>query len=340
MQVVGLKKYFYESTGSLLDYLKRKKTVLKAVDGVDLKVNKEESLGIVGESGCGKSTLGRTILRLYEPTEGRIVFQGKDITHLGKEDLRHYRKSMQLVLQNPYSSLNPRKRVKQILKEVMEYHGFDDCERRAKDVLINVGLKPEHGERYPHELSGGQRQRVAIARAISIEPEFIVLDEVTSSLDVSVQAQIINLLLDLKRKFGLSYLFISHDLAVVKHICDRVAVMYLGKIVESGSIDSIFVDTLHPYAQALVSSIPSPEMTKEWKPTLLPGELQPTIGIPSGCRFHPRCPYAFDRCMGEEPELSDRSTAHLVACHLYDTKNAGLIRTKLEKAQSSARIKS
>ncbi len=332
IEVEGLKKYFYESPHTVIDYLRRKKVVLKAVDGVDLQVKKEESLGIVGESGCGKSTLGRTILRLHEPTGGRILFRGKDITHLPTKELRSYRKNMQLVLQNPYSSLNPRKRVKQMLKEVIDYHGLDDGENRVKNVIAEVGLKPEHGERYPHGLSGGQRQRVAIARAIAIEPEFIVLDEVTSSLDVSVQAQIINLLIDLKRKFGLSYLFISHDLAVVKHICDRVAVMYLGKIVESTSADSIFSDTLHPYTKALVSSIPSPETETEWKPTLLPGELQSVSNTPTGCRFHPRCPYVFDRCVSEEPELAGRGNEHLVACHLYASGRAEMQEKTEERA--------
>lgn len=330
LQVTGLKKYFFEGNDNLLRDLQRKRIILRAVDGVDLRVGKEESIGIVGESGSGKSTLGRTILRLYEPTEGKIIFAGQDISHLSGEKLRPYRKRMQLVLQNPYSSLNPRHRVKEILMDAMSYHRLDDINSRTKRVIEAVGLKQEHGERYPHELSGGQRQRVAIARAICVEPEFIVLDEVTSSLDVSIQAQIINLLLELKEKFRLSYLFISHDLAVVKHICDKVAVMYLGKIAEEAETDSIFVDTYHPYTLALISSIPSPDIATQWKPTLLPVDVQGSSQIPNGCRFHPRCPYAFDRCKIEEPELSSRGTTHSVACHLYDTQ--GVILSKLRRS--------
>lgn len=320
LQVLGLKKYFFEGAGNFIDNLRRRKTILKAVDGVDLTLRKGESIGIVGESGCGKSTLGRTILRLYEPTEGRIIFSGQEISSLGKDQLRHYRKRMQLVLQNPYSSLNPRKRVKEILKDAIEYHGLDDSETRTKQALEDTGLKADHADRYPHELSGGQRQRVAIARAISVEPEFIVLDEVTSSLDVSVQAQIINLLIDLKAKLNLSYLFISHDLAVVKHICDNVAVMYVGRIVEEGIASSIFANSLHPYTQALVSSIPSLDSETEWKPTLRSTEVQKISEIPTGCRFNPRCPFVFDRCKIEEPMLSAQTTGHPVACHLYGQK--------------------
>jgi len=293
--------------------------MLKAVDGVDLTINKGESVGVVGESGCGKSTLGRTILRLYEPDDGKIIFKGHDISHIRGNELRRFRKDMQLVLQNPYSSLNPRKTIENILTDAMSYHGIGDARRRVKDLLFLVGLKPDHAERYPHELSGGQRQRVAIARAISFEPEFIVLDEITSALDVSVQAQIINLLLNLKEKLGLSYLFISHDLAVVKHICDRVAVMYLGRVVEEAPVESFFRETLHPYSQALVSSIPSPEAEIAWEPALLSGEPGSSSQIPSGCRFNPRCPRVFDRCRKEDPKLSLERVDHFVACHLYTT---------------------
>ena len=317
VEVQGLKKYFYANTGRIQDFFVRKHFIVKAVDGVDLKIGKGESLGIVGESGCGKSTLGRALLRLIEPTEGKIFFQGTDITNLSHGEMQRYRKNMQLVLQNPYSSLNPRKRVKDILGETLEFHGLRDTDSKSRQVLELVGLKAEFGERFPHEMSGGQRQRVAIARAICIEPELVVLDEVTSSLDVSVQGQIINLLIDLKDKLGLSYLFISHDLAIVKHICDQVGVMYLGKIVEETSSESIFSKTLHPYTQSLVSSIPSAEVDSEWKPTLPKTELESSLGAITGCRFNPRCPYVFERCTVEEPELTSRGADHPVACHLY-----------------------
>lgn len=319
LEVRGLKKHFQGGTGKFQDFFLRKHTTVKALDGVDLKINKGESFGIVGESGCGKSTLGRTVLRLLDPTEGMIIFKGADITNIPQKEMRTFRKNMQLVLQNPYSSLNPRKKVKDIISETLAFHGFsEDRSERTKRVIQEVGLKLEHLERYPHELSGGQRQRVAIARAISIEPEFVVLDEVTSSLDVSVQAQIINLLLELKEKLGLSYMFISHDLAIVKHMCDRVAVMYLGKIVEEADSHSIFSDTLHPYTQSLVSSIPSPEVESDWKPTLPRTEFEASLAnVVSGCRFNPRCPFAFERCRVEEPELKSRSSRHAVSCHLY-----------------------
>jgi oligopeptide transport system ATP-binding protein len=332
LEVTGLKKYFYGNTGKVQDFFLRKHTVVRAVDGVDLKINKGESFGIVGESGCGKSTLGRTILRLFEPTEGKIVFQGTDITNLSHKDMRQFRKNMQLVLQNPYSSLNPRKKIKNIIGETLEFHGFSDSKDKTQRVLEEVGLKPEFANRYPHELSGGQRQRVAIARAISIQPEFVVLDEVTSSLDVSVQAQIINLLLELKDKLGLSYLFISHDLAIVRHICDKVAVMYLGKIVEEASSGSIFSDTLHPYTKSLVSSIPSPEVDSDWKPSLPKSELETSFAnVIQGCRFNPRCPYVFDRCKVEEPELSARSTLHPVSCHLYHSGTLEVLKETVQQ---------
>jgi oligopeptide transport system ATP-binding protein len=335
LEVQGLKKYFFGSTGRAQDFFLRKHSVVKAVDGVDLTIGKGESFGIVGESGCGKSTLGRTLLRLMEPTEGKIIFQGVDITDLSHGEMQRFRKNMQLVLQNPYSSLNPRKRVKNILKETLEFHGLTDTETKSAEVLELVGLKRDYGERYPHEMSGGQRQRVAIARAICIEPELVVLDEVTSSLDVSVQGQIINLLIDLKDKLGLSYLFISHDLAIVKHICDRVGVMYLGKIVEAASSQEIFSDTLHPYTQSLVSSIPSPEVDSEWKPTLPRTEMETSLGAITGCRFNPRCPYVFDPCPKEEPELTSKGAAHPVACHLYTSGRVPAAMKLGEKKQSS-----
>jgi oligopeptide transport system ATP-binding protein len=317
LEVRGLKKYFSSGTGKLQDYFLRKRVVIKAVDGVDLNIQRGESLGVVGESGCGKSTLGRTVLRLYEPTTGKIFFQGNDITNLPRKNLQKYRKNMQLVLQNPYSSLNPRKKIKDIIGETLAFHGFSEKAEQTSRVLELVGLKKEYGERYPHQMSGGQRQRVAIARAISVQPELLVLDEVTSSLDVSIQGQIINLLIDLKDQLRLSYLFISHDLAIVKHICDRVCVMYLGKIVEEGSAESIFSKTLHPYSQSLVSSIPSPEVDAAWNPTLPTKEMESFEDI-VGCRFNPRCPYVFDKCKKDEPPLTTSVAAdHPVACHLY-----------------------
>ncbi|HZW56484.1 MAG TPA: ABC transporter ATP-binding protein [Nitrososphaerales archaeon] len=334
LEVVGLKKHFQGGTGKFQDFFLRKHTTVKALDGVDLRINKGESFGIVGESGCGKSTLGRTVLRLLDPTEGKIVFKGTDITNIPQKEMRNFRKNMQLVLQNPYSSLNPRKKIKDIISETLGFHGFDDRTERTKRVIQEVGLKLEHLERYPHELSGGQRQRVAIARAISIEPEFVVLDEVTSSLDVSVQAQIINLLLELKEKLGLSYMFISHDLAIVKHMCDKVAVMYLGKIVEEADAQSIFSDTLHPYTKSLVSSIPSPEVESDWKPTLPRTEIETSLTTISGCRFNPRCPFVFERCKVEEPELSSRGSSHAVSCHLYHSGGENQKKIELLKEET------
>jgi oligopeptide/dipeptide ABC transporter ATP-binding protein len=322
LEVTDLKKYFQAGTGGVSGFFRRRKNLVRAVDDVSLEIGNGESLGIVGESGCGKSTLGKTILRLTEPTEGKIIFQGTDITNLSLNEMRRFRKNMQLVLQNPYSSLNPRKKVKSIIGETLEFHGFDNRAERTRKVLEQVGLKPEFGERYPHEMSGGQRQRVAIARAICVEPKLVVLDEVTSSLDVSIQGQIINLLLELKASLSLSYLFISHDLAIVKHICDRVGVMYLGKIVEEAEADSIFSKTLHPYTQSLVSSIPSPEVDSDWKPTLPKTDIEDSlVSITNGncCRFNPRCPYAFDRCRVEEPELSSKGVDHPVSCHIYSS---------------------
>jgi len=300
-------------------WLGREAGAVRAVDGVSLDVHAKETLGVVGESGCGKSTLGRTILKLTTPTSGRVVFDGQDITELDDKGMRPLRRRMQIVFQDPYASLNPRRTVAQLLGEALDIHGLHEgAQRRPRllELLDKVGLRADALDRYPHEFSGGQRQRIGIARALAVEPEFIVCDEPVSALDVSVQAQVINLLQDLQEELGLAYLFIAHDLAVVEHICHRVAVMYLGRVVEVGPVADIMQNPQHPYTQALLAAIPRPRpgQRRRRKRQVLGGELPSPSSPPKGCAFHPRCHAATDACAEERPSLRVLGNVE-VACH-------------------------
>src|SRR5215831_18420588 len=303
LRVEGLHVHFPLRKGVLI---RRRVGSIKAVDGVDLALERGGALGLVGESGCGKSTTGLAILRMLEPTAGRIVFEGRDITLMGREEMRPIRRRMQMVYQDPYGSLNPRMKVRDIIGEPLQVHGLagnpSTYAERVAELIGMVGLLPDMAERYPHEFSGGQRQRIGIARALALNPSLIICDEPVSALDVSVQAQVINLLGDLQREFGLSYLFVAHDLAVVEHISRRIAVMYLGKIVELADKRALFTRPQHPYTEALLSAVPvaDPEAAKQR--IILKGDVPSPIHPPSGCRFHTRCPYAFTRCSQEEPE--------------------------------------
>lgn len=316
IEVKNLKKYFPVRSGL------GKRSYIKAVDDVSFFIKKGETLGLVGESGCGKSTTGRTIIRLYEPTGGQIIFKGEDIT---KKDMLPYRKHMQMIFQDPYASLNPRMTVGDIIGEPLEIHNIakgNEKKERVQELLKLVGLNSEHANRYPHEFSGGQRQRIGIARALAVEPEFIICDEPISALDVSIQAQIVNMLEDLQQQLGLTYLFIAHDLSMVKHISNRVGVMYLGKLVELAESNELYDKPLHPYTQALLSAIPipDPKVSRERTRIILEGDVPSPLNPPSGCRFRTRCKYAFDRCKEEEPQLKDVGAGHYVACHLMDKK--------------------
>ena len=321
LSVRDLKKYFPIKAGVL------QKTVghVKAVDGVSFDIVKGETLGIVGESGCGKSTTGRAIIRLFEKTGGDVYFNGKEVHSLNHKELRAIRPKMQMIFQDPYSSLNPRMTVGQIVGEALLDHGIitDKVELRKKvmKTIEECGLASYHIDRYPHEFSGGQRQRIGIARALALDPDFIIADEPVSALDVSIQAQIINLLMDLQKERGFTYLFISHDLSVVEHISTRVGVMYLGSMVELANKKDMYKNPLHPYTQALLSAAPVPDPTAERKRIILTGDIPSPANPPSGCKFHTRCPYAMPICKTDIPEFKDRGNKHFVACHLLDKNN-------------------
>ena len=317
LEIKGLKQYF--PTGK-----KRhgEKLFVKANDGIDMVLFEGETIGIVGESGCGKSTFGRSLLKLYKPTAGSIIYNGQDITHLSTKEMIPLRKEMQIIFQDPYSSLNPRMTVGNIIGEALIEHkiykkGSKELEAYVKEIMTTCGLADYMISRYPHEFSGGQRQRIGIARSLALKPKFIVCDEAVSALDVSIQAQIINLLNDLKAKFGISYLFISHDLSVVKHISDRIGVMYLGNIVELAPKKSLYNAPLHPYTKALLSSIPETDLDiiKSRKRIVLTGDIPSNITPPSGCKFHTRCPIAKDICQSDVPKWTEAADEHFVACH-------------------------
>ncbi|MEC9151775.1 MAG: dipeptide ABC transporter ATP-binding protein [Pseudomonadota bacterium] len=315
LKVEGLKKYFPIKKG----ILSRTVGHVYAVDGVSFQIYEGETLGLVGESGCGKSTVGRTVLRLLEPTEGTIEIDGTDITNLNKPELRDFRREMQIIFQDPYSSLNPRMTAGDIVGELLKVHGICDGkekEDRVAELFDRVGLRQNQMENFPHQFSGGQRQRIGIARALALNPRLIIGDEPVSALDVSIQAQVINLLMDLQEEFKLSYLFIAHDLAVVEHISDYIAVMYLGRIVEYTDKKTLFTNPQHPYTEALLSAVPIPDPTIKRKKIILQGDVPSPIKPPSGCHFHTRCPYAEARCRVEVPTLKEIAPGHQVSCHL------------------------
>ena len=320
LKVDNLKVYFPVSNGFL-----KKKSFVKAVDGISFDIKKGETFGLVGESGCGKSTTGRAIVKIYKPTDGIVEFEGKDVTKIKGTDIKQFKKDMQMIFQDPYASLNPRMTVGEIIREPMDIHGIYDTkeerEKRVRELLEIVGLKPDHIRRYPHEFSGGQRQRIGIARTLALNPKFIVCDEPISALDVSIQAQVINLLEEIQEKMGISSLFIAHDLSMVKHISDRIGVMYLGNMVEVGNSDDVYHHPLHPYTQALLSSVPIPDPKAAGlkKRIVLEGELPSPIDPPSGCVFRTRCPKATERCAQEKPKLRSVD-GRQVACFLYDEK--------------------
>ena len=317
IEVKNLKKYFTKKSGLLKKELKE----VKAVDDVSFYIKKGETLGLVGESGCGKSTLGRTLIRLYDVTDGEILFDGEDISKKSEKELKNFRKRTQTIFQDPYASLNPNMTVKDIIREPLDIHtnfSKDEKDKIVYEMLEKVGLNKEHATRYPHEFSGGQRQRIGIARALSVKPDFIFCDEPISALDVSIQAQIINLLEDLQKELGITYLFIAHDLSMVKHISDRVCVMYLGKVVEIGSSEDIYENPKHPYTKALLSSIP--KIDDDTEEEILEGDVPSPLNPPSGCRFRTRCKYAKEICSKENPPRVDFGNEHYAYCHVIDNK--------------------
>ena len=317
LEIKNLKKYFYKKKS----FFSKEPIVTKAVDGISFDIYQNETLGLIGESGCGKSTVGRTITRLYSPTEGQIIYKGKDLSHLSQKELMPYRSKMQMIFQDPYASLNPRMTVMDIVREPLTIHGDYKGERQMKErvyeLLAKVGMLREHANRYPHEFSGGQRQRIGIARSLAVNPEFIICDEPISALDVSIQAQVVNMLEDLQREMNLTYLFIAHDLSMVRHISHRLGVMYLGHLVELGESEEIYRNHKHPYTEALLSAIPipDPDVAKKTEPIILEGDVPSPINPPSGCPFRTRCVYSFKRCSVEKPELVDIGNQHWVACH-------------------------
>ncbi|KQP22823.1 ABC transporter ATP-binding protein [Pseudorhodoferax sp. Leaf267] len=302
---------------------KKQVATVKAVDGVSFSVKRGETLGVVGESGCGKSTTGLALMHMLQSTSGRILFEGQDTASFSREQVKQFRRRVQMVYQDPYGSLNPRMKVKDIIGEPLEVHGLDKdrdaYDQRIADLLRMVGLLPDMAERYAHEFSGGQRQRIGIARALALEPSLIVCDEPVSALDVSIQAQVINIFKNLQKRLGLTYVFIAHDLAVVRHISDRIAVMYLGRVVEIAARDDLYKTPKHPYTQALLSAVPVADVDAEARKerVVLQGEIPSPLRIPSGCRFHTRCPAAMERCKTQDPEMSEHGGGHAVACHLY-----------------------
>jgi len=321
VKVVDLKKWFPVRRGLLSSLLSKRRDYIKAVDGVSFEVRRGEVFGLAGESGCGKTTTGKTILRLLEPTAGEVYFEGVNIFRLSRSELKPLRRRMQIIYQDPYESLNPRMTVYDIVSEPISVHGMAETASEKEEMVANalkdVELVPpeEFMYRFPHELSGGQRQRVAIARALVLEPKFIVADEPVSMLDVSIRAEILKLMLKLRDEFGLSYLFITHDLATARHMCHRIAIMYLGKIVEMAPMEKLIREPLHPYTEALLAAVPVPDPTAEKVRVLIRGEVPSPLNPPPGCRFHTRCPYATEKCRREEPKLVEVEMGHLVACH-------------------------
>ena len=308
LEIQNLKKYFDTKAG-----------LLHAVDNISFSINKGETLGVVGESGCGKSTLGRVIQHLLDATDGKIIFKGRDVTHLSKKETRDYMKEVQMIFQDPYSSLNPRMTVKQIIMEPLLIDGIrkQKAEKTVRDMMETVGLDFRFENSYPNELDGGRRQRIGIARALILKPDFVICDEPVSALDVSIQAQILNLMQDLQEMLGLTYIFITHDLSVVKHISNNIAVMYLGNLVEYAETQELFMNPMHPYSQALLASVPTTDLTKVKEIKVISGEITSPINPKPGCRFAARCPFAKEECFTKEPELNSINEKHKIACHLY-----------------------
>ncbi len=333
LEVQNLVKYFPIRGG----ILQRVRAQVKAVDGISFHIYEGESLGLVGESGCGKTTVGRTILRLTPATSGKVIFNGLNVFEMNSKELKGLRRDMQIIFQDPYSSLDPRLPVGESIAEGLRIHTDKKGQERYDvviEMLSRVGMRADHARRYPHEFSGGQRQRIGIARALALRPKFIVCDEPVSALDVSIQAQVLNILKELQKDFGLTYLFIAHNLSVVEHFSDRVGVMYLGKMAELATREDLYADPLHPYTQALMSAIPVPDPTFERQRILLQGDVPSPINPPTGCRFHTRCPLAFDKCSQEEPPFKDYGTEHFAACWLLETGVKGASKLTLDKVSS------